>query len=249
MPVVLVHGVPDTFRVWDGVRAELDRSDVTALALPGFGADLPAGFGATKEEYVDWIIARLEEGREPVHLVGHDWGAILTARVASLRPDLVRSWAGSDGPVNADYVWHEWAKIWQTPVLGERWMADLQPASFAAQLEAFSVPAGLALETAERLDDTYKDCILRLYRSAVSVGAEWEPGLAGITAPSLVLWGVDDPATPVVFADRLGESIEGARVLKLDAGHWTPLEQPGQIATALQEHWRTADRDAPASNT
>ena len=34
-PVVLVHGVPDTHRVWDGVRAELRRDDILALDLPG----------------------------------------------------------------------------------------------------------------------------------------------------------------------------------------------------------------------
>src|SRR5687768_14742801 len=94
MPAILVHGVPDTQHVWDGVRRHLTRSDVEAWNLPGFGAERPAGFGSTKEEYADWLIERLERIGEPVDLVGHDWGCILTLRVASLRPDLVRTWAG-----------------------------------------------------------------------------------------------------------------------------------------------------------
>ncbi|MFC7644742.1 alpha/beta fold hydrolase [Streptosporangium lutulentum] len=95
MPAILIHGVPDTHRVWAGVREHLTRTDVEAWDLPGFGAPRPDGFGSTKEEYADWLISRLEEVGEPVDLVGHDWGCILTARVASLRPDLVRTWAAA----------------------------------------------------------------------------------------------------------------------------------------------------------
>ena len=36
MPAVLVHGVPDTTQLWDGVRAHLSRTDIVTPALPGF---------------------------------------------------------------------------------------------------------------------------------------------------------------------------------------------------------------------
>ena len=238
MTAVLVHGVPDTHHVWDDVRSHLKRTDVTALALPGLGGPRPESFSATKEEYVDWIIARLEQEAEPVDLVGHDWGCILTARVASLRPALVRTWAGGSGPVSPDYRWHPWAKIWQTPGAGEQWMADLDPAWFAAQLQAFRMPAETATQIANRMDDAYKDSILRLYRSAVSVGAEWEPGLARITSPALIFWGAEDPSTLFGFAEHLERAVADARVLKLDAWHWTPLQRPAEVAAALESHWR-----------
>ncbi|MFI9542607.1 alpha/beta fold hydrolase [Streptomyces sp. NPDC052016] len=83
MPAILVRGVADTHHVWDGVRQHLTRTDVDAWDLPGFGAARPAGFGSSKEEYVDRLIQRLERVGEPVDLVGHDWGCILTLRVAS----------------------------------------------------------------------------------------------------------------------------------------------------------------------
>ena len=236
MPVVFVHGVPDTFHVWDAVREHLPQTDTAALALPGFGCPVPAGFTATKEKYADWIIAQLEQQPGPVDLVGHDWGCLFTARVASLRPDLVRTWAAGSGPVSAAYEWHPLAKIWQTPVVGEAWMATLDPAGLSRQLEEYGVPAQTASETASRIDPLMKDCILRLYRSAVHVGREWEPDLADVTAPGLVFWGISDPACPVEFADRLGADTK-ARVVKLDCGHWTPIQRPAEIAQALQEHW------------
>jgi pimeloyl-ACP methyl ester carboxylesterase len=236
MTAILVHGVPDTYRVWDGVRKHLGRSDVKALALPGFGVPLPAGFHASKEAYVDWITGELEKEDGPVDLVGHDWGCILVARVASLRPDLVRTWAAGGGPVSAAYVWHAWAKIWQTPTEGEKWMAELEPAAFAALLVTFKVPVHLAQETAARMDATMKDSILRLYRSGVQVGQEWEPDLSKASSPGFVFWGVSDTGVPIAFADRLGAAT-GSEVLHMPCNHWPLLEMPAHLASALERHW------------
>ncbi|MFF7889508.1 alpha/beta fold hydrolase [Streptomyces sp. NPDC020794] len=130
MPAALIHGVP-TPTLWrDGVRRHLIRSDVEAWDRPGFGTSRPRGFGSTKEEYVDWLMERVGE---PMDLVCHDWDCIITARVASLRPDLVRTWTGRSAPVSAEYVWHPLAKIWQDPVEGDRFMGELYPASFAME--------------------------------------------------------------------------------------------------------------------
>jgi pimeloyl-ACP methyl ester carboxylesterase len=37
MPAVLVHGVPDTHRVWRALIGRLRRDDAVTLSLPGFG--------------------------------------------------------------------------------------------------------------------------------------------------------------------------------------------------------------------
>ncbi|MFG2731552.1 alpha/beta fold hydrolase [Streptomyces canus] len=239
MPAIFIHGVPDTHRVWAGVCRHLTRTDIEAWDLPGFGAPRPDGFGSSKEEYVDWLISRLEEVGEPVDLVGHDWGCILTTRVASLRPDLVRTWAGGNGPVSARYTWHPLAKTWQDPGEGDRYMAELKPHSLANDFVAgFEMPAALATETVQYVDAPMKDSILKLYRSAVRVGAEWEPDLAKFTAPALVFWGARDLSCPVEFADDLGRAIRAERVIKLDCNHWTVLQRPAEVAVALEEHWR-----------
>ena len=240
MTAILLHGVPDTYHVWDDLRLCLSRRDVETLALPGFSSPVPAGFSATKEAYFEWLVDRLEAFGGPVDLVGHDWGCMLTARVASLRPDLVRTWAGGSGPVSAEYRWHAWATVWQSPGEGERWMADLDPAGFARQLASNGVPPAAARETARRMDETMKACILRLYRSAVRVGAEWEADLARVTAPSLVFWGAQDPAVPIRYGAELGRAMQAREVLPLDAGHWTPLQKPAEIAAALERHWALA---------
>jgi pimeloyl-ACP methyl ester carboxylesterase len=240
MPAVLVHGVPDTHRLWNPLRSHLGRTDIIAPSLPGFGVPLPSGFAATKEAYVDWLIGEIERIGVPVDLVGHDWGALLVQRVVSLRPDLIRTWACGDGPVDVDYVWHDLAQQWQTPGVGEQMMAMMATDTLAEGLAAAGIPGAIAQETARFVDATMKDCILRLYRSAVNVGAEWQPGLEKVSRPSLILWSKDDPYVAPRFAKRLANRVRGEPVLFEGCGHWWPLEraaEAAEAAAALERFW------------
>jgi pimeloyl-ACP methyl ester carboxylesterase len=237
MSVVLVHGVPDTHRLWDPLRSQLQRSDVIPVSLPGFGAPVPSGFAATKEAYVEWLIAEIERLGGPVDLVGHDWGALLVQRVVSLRPNLIRTWACGDGPVDVDYVWHDLAQQWQTPGVGEQIMAMMTPEAIAESLAAAGIPPAVAQQTASYVDATMKDCILRLYRSAVHVGAQWQPDLEKVTRPALILWGKEDPYVSPAFAERLAARVHGEMLLFEGCGHWWPIERPAEAAAALERFW------------
>lgn len=237
MVAFFVHGAPDTHRIWDPIRHRLSAFDTVAVDLPGFGNAAPSDFAATKEDYVDWLIEKIEALGEPVDIVGHDWGCILSLRVASLRPDLIRSWAAGDGPLNAHYVWHPLAKILQTPGEGEAYLDNFDAAQFEQTLREDGVPPDHAVDAARRVDAEMKRCLLRLYRSAITVGADWQPGLADITAPGLVIWGKHDRSVPIENADILAEDSGAQRVLTLEAGHWWPVQQADLVAEALISHW------------
>jgi pimeloyl-ACP methyl ester carboxylesterase len=243
MPAVLVHGVPETPAIWDGLRSHLGRDDVVAVQLPGFGCPRPEGFGATKEEYVDWLVGELErlQADGPIDLVGHDWGGGLVIRLVSTRPELVRSWvsdAAGIGDVN--FEWHEFAKIWQTPGAGEEFF-DQQlaqsPEERATVLEMFAVPHDGALVIAEGIDRTMTECILALYRSAVDVGREWGADFRDVKAPGLVLLPSEDPFLSAEGA-RNAAAGAGAGVAELAGlGHWWMLQDPAAGAKALEEFW------------
>ena len=244
MPAILVHGVPDTSRVWHRVLSRLGRRDVIPLSLPGFGGPLPEGFQPTKEGYVDWLLAALARQPRPVDVVGHDWGALLVVRAVSLEPDLVRSWAAGGAPLDPDYVWHKAAQIWQTPGTGERVMENLTPQEMQRALAAAGVPGDDAAEAAKSVDTTMKACILRLYRSAIDVGREWLPDLARITARGVVLWGEDDPYAAGRFGARLAERTRARFVSFPGCSHWWQLERPAEVAAELETLWVAADRTA-----
>lgn len=238
MPAVFVHGVPDTPRLWDGVLSHLSREDVVTVSLPGFGVDAPAGFGSTKEEYVDWLIGELEAIGEPVDLVGHDWGALISERLVCVRPELVRTWAVGGSALNEKYEWHPVAKMWQTPGLGEQVMQAMTPDAMAqAYIVDNGVPEELAREFSSRVDERMKTAILALYRSAVDVFKEWSAAMADIERPGLVVWGEGDPYGPMDLAQETAERA-GARFVALpETGHWWPAQRPKETAAALEAFW------------
>ncbi|HTH06995.1 MAG TPA: alpha/beta hydrolase [Ilumatobacteraceae bacterium] len=250
MTVVLLHGNPETPAVWLPLRRELGRDDVITPQLPGFGRGVPDGFGATKEEYVDWFTEVLEDivvADGPVDLVGHDWGGGIAMRTVSLRPDLVRTWACDVlGLFHPDYVWHDFAQIWQTPGAGEEYFVNLlaTPAEDRVALyESIGIPRDTGTELVAAADATMGDCILSLYRSAAQPAmkawgdeldpAATKPGLA-IIAPNDPFVRAEDLAGQV--ADRLG----ARKHVLAGQGHWWMLGDPAAGAAMLRDFWAHA---------
>jgi len=247
MPTVLVHGVPETPAVWEHLRSELSRSDIVTPQFPGFGCPRPAGFGATKEEYVQWLLSELEAlaARGPVDLVGHDWGGGLVVRVVSTRPDLVRSWVTDAAAIgDVGFEWHDFAKIWQTPGEGEQFFEQqlaTSPEERGSVFEMFGVPGDRATALASWIDPGMAECILALYRSALHVGTEWGPDFMDIPKPGLVIVPTEDP---FLSADGAATSARraGAQLVELEGiGHWWMLQDPARGARVLEEFWASLD--------
>jgi pimeloyl-ACP methyl ester carboxylesterase len=246
MPAVFVHGNPETPVVWDPLLAALGREDVVNLHVPGFGTATPAGFGATKEEYSDWLVGELEAIAEPVDLVGHDWGGGFVLRVACTRPDVIRSWTSDvAGVLHPDYVWHDFAQLWQTPGAGEQWVSDslAGPADDRrALLQSVGVTSDAAAAFADAFDEEMGRCILALYRSAAQPAMqEWgQDAEAAAARPGLVLAAAEDPFTGGTDMAREMAERMGARFERLDGlGHWWMLQDPGRGARVLEEFWAT----------
>lgn len=237
---MFVHGVPETAAIWDKLRRLVGEESV-ALSMPGFGCPRPDGFGATKDDYAEWLAGELAAIDGPVDLVGHDWGAGITYRVATAHGDLVRSWAADVANIaHPDYEWHDFAKIWQTPGDGEAFVegqATTPPEERAPLFEAMGVPADDALELAAGADAVMGTCILDLYRSATpNPHADWGPW-SPTSAPGLVLHPTEDPFGDEALASEVAASL-GARFERLDgAGHWWPYQAPEAAAEVLQRFW------------
>jgi pimeloyl-ACP methyl ester carboxylesterase len=246
---LFLHGVPDSPAIWTPLLAALDLGDapVAVPAMPGFTAPLPAGFTATKEAYADWAVGeveRLAAAHGPVDLVGHDWGAIIVQRVAMLRPDLVRSWALSNAVIDPDYRGHRVARIWNTPVLGEIFMAISGPGQLEQSLVAQGVPATVAAEEAAQWRNKDKRrAILKLYRSAngLNFGVDWARGLDALKGPGALIWGEGDPYVDIAVAERAAARHGVALHRIAGAGHWAIAERPGEVAVALSAFWATLD--------
>lgn len=242
---LFLHGVPDSPAIWRPLLAALDLGDtpVAVPALPGFTGPLPAGFSATKEAYADWAVEEAEAlvaAHGPVDIVGHDWGALIAQRAAMLRPDLFRSWAVSNAVIDPDYRGHRIARIWNTPILGEIFMALSKPAALAKGLAEQGMPAGIAEEEAAQWANKDKRrAILKLYRSAKGLSFEhdWARDIGKLPANGALVWGEGDPYVELSVAQRFARRTATPLTVIERAGHWAIAERPVEVAAALHRFW------------
>jgi pimeloyl-ACP methyl ester carboxylesterase len=243
---VFVHGNPETPVIWRPLLGELGTADTVCLQLPGFGVPRPPGFGATKDEYVVWLGSQLDalvDEHGPVDLVGHDWGGGFVVEAVDQRPERVRSWASDVlGLFHPDYVWHDFAKIWQTPGAGEQYFADsnaLPSADIVALFNSLGIPSPIADELVDAADEDMDRCILALYRSAAQPAmAEAGARLGAIASkPGLAIVATEDPFTSSSdLAPQVAQRL-GATVHRLDQGHWWMLADPAGGAAMLRDFW------------
>lgn len=246
---MFVHGNPETAAIWGPLLAELQHLDTLTLSPPGFGAPVPDGFGATADEYAAWLASELEQQAAPVDLVGHDWGAGHVTRIATDRPDLIRSWAiDIAGCFAPDYVWHDLARVWQTPGAGEEsvaGMASLPLADRAAMFESLGMTPDIAVAVAEANDETMGRCILSLYRSAAQPAMAHLGETLGAAAarPGLVIIPTEDEYTGGEVRARWSAGQAHAEVALLQGlGHWWMIQDPAAGAGALQKFWSSLEK-------
>ena len=94
-PVLLLHGFPDTAHTWNHQMPALAAAGYRAVA-PYLRGYYPSGIPhdgfydkATLATDIAELIRALGGGK-PVHLVGQDWGAIITYAVLAAFPELIR---------------------------------------------------------------------------------------------------------------------------------------------------------------
>ncbi|HSW85648.1 MAG TPA: alpha/beta hydrolase [Candidatus Saccharimonadales bacterium] len=94
-PIVFLHGIGRTGKIWQHVFDELKNTPcrLVAFDLLGFGASSkPNWLEYTVDDHATAVINSIQKlGSEtPVILVGHSMGCLVAVRVARRRPDLVK---------------------------------------------------------------------------------------------------------------------------------------------------------------
>lgn len=238
MTVALVHGFPETGLVWRPLQERLSRQSV-ALPLPGLGVPRPSGFSGTKDAYVEALAEALVGLEQPVDVVGHDVGALLTLRLVTAFDVPVRSWVVDVADIfHPDAVWPDRVRRLQTPGAGED-LIQTERARTKTRLVAGGVPEDLATELASAHDETMSRSILDFYRSAEpNVAADWWADVRRTDSRGLVLLLPDPPeieSLSVQVAQRLG-----ATTARLDGlNHAWMAEAPERVASVFAAFWAT----------
>jgi pimeloyl-ACP methyl ester carboxylesterase len=243
-PVVLLHGFPDSGRLW--------RHQVPALAEAGFQVIVPdlRGYGrsgkpAAVADYSMTLLAGdvmavlADAGADRAHVVGHDWGAALAWAIASFAPGSVDHLAvlSVGHPATFRRTLEQCQKSWymllfQFPGVAERWLTEDDWANLrrSGHPDADQVIADL------KADDSLTSG-LNWYRA--NVGPESWVGppvqLPPVQAPTMGIWSSADPALTEVQMTDSARSVAGPwRYERLDGpGHWLQLEAPDQVNALL----------------
>lgn len=251
-PLVLIHGIGSSWRVWKPVLQQLEaRHEVLALSLPGYGDSPPLEGVPTVPALTDAVERELDAiGWDTAHIVGNSMGGWITGELAARgrartgvaidpaglftskelkysRRSLRRSHklARLAAPI-ADRITAN--RVGRTLAFGQvqsrGWRNDLEESAYAIRALAGSPSFLKTLDWIEQ-------------NQAMPVG------LDRIDCPFLVVWGTWDLLLPVRQAKRWERIVPGCEVQLLPRlGHVPMGDDPETVAGVIEEFVSRAKR-------
>jgi len=235
-PLVLGNSIGTTAELWDGQMAAFtEHFRVVRYEHRGHGGS-PAPPGPyTIDDLATDVLQLLDRlGISLASFAGISLGAMVAMRIATTDPDRTDRlalcctsaalgrpdhWAARAATVRREGM------AATTDMVLDRWLTpafrDRQPDAVARLVKTF-----------EGVDpEGYAGCC-----EAIGV-MDQLPTIGAITAPTLVLAGAADPATPPVYAQAIHERIAGSTLVVLDdAAHLANIDQPAAFTAAVLVH-------------
>jgi pimeloyl-ACP methyl ester carboxylesterase len=240
--VVFLHGNPGSRLDWERLIGEIgEHGRALAFDMPGFGqADKPRSFDYRVEGYAEFIDGALEHlGVERAHLVVHDFGGAFGFCWAAGHPDKVASVVMFNTGTWTHGRWHQAARLWRRPVVGELVMALTSRRTWQRRMSAGPDPLPKAF--IDRMYDDFdrgtRHAVLKLYRATplpYPPASGWVKTLAGLDRPALIVWGANDPFLSKRRVEDLKEPFPSAEAKLLDgSGHFPYADNPEAAAEAV----------------
>lgn len=248
-PVLLLHGFPQDSRSWNDVASLLHARGYRTITPDQRGCSPGARPHGRRDyrqsELVADVAALVDRVGRPVHVVGHDWGAVVAWDTAARHPELVRSLTAVSVPHPAAFIralgtsrqlFRSWYMVFfQLPWLPEKVLSGTNRAYRI--LRRSGQPPAAAARDAARLAD----------RDAARGGLNWYRALpmsdprdvtGRVSVPTLMVWSDSDFAL-----DRAGPATSGRWVtgpFRFETlhgvSHWIPDEVPEVLAELVVEH-------------
>jgi pimeloyl-ACP methyl ester carboxylesterase len=239
--LVLLHGFGSSLQTWDDWAASLSTDyRVIRLDLPGFGltgAD-PTGI-YTDARTIAVLLALLDRlGIPQATFIGNSMGGRVAWSFAAAHPGRVAKLVliSPDGFASPGI---DYGKKQDVPLLVRVLPYTLPMSMLRANLAAaYADPAKMTRAALARTRDMMLAPGVRsaiIARMEQSVLTDPRPALAGITAPTLLLWGEKDALIPIANARDYLAALPNARLVALpDIGHVPQEEAPAESLVPLR---------------
>lgn len=235
--IVMIHGWPDTWRLWDAQVEQLkSRYRCVRFTQPGFDANLPPR-PLSVAQMVDFyraVIDSVSPG-QPVTLLLHDWGCLYGYQFAAAHPDRVSRIIGVDiGDTSASAYLQSLSLKAKLMIAGyQLWLAlawklggsigDRMTRTMARWLRCRSEPAAIGWQ----MNYPYH----HLWTGRMRKLARFTPH-----CPMLYLYGDRKPFmfhSPQWLAQIA--ALPGGAVRGFPTGHWIMSQQPDAFAQAIDD--------------
>jgi len=262
--IVLLHGFPESHRTWRHQIPELAKTHfVIAPDQRGFArSSKPEGAeNYTPDKTVGDLIALADHfGKDRFVLVGHDWGGAIAWMAALQHPNRVERLIIVNAP--HPFVFQKSLFDDMEQRAASQYIRLFRNPGLEAQLEAMGLgtffdttfarhadPALLAPERDAYLDEWSQPgamtAMLNWYRASAIVvpGMDETPErpafldgpFPSLQMPVLVIWGMGDTALLPVQLEGLGQLVPDLKVVKVDAGHFVPWENPAAVNATIRD--------------
>jgi len=265
-PVILLHGFPESHRTWRGVAPLLeDDFRLIMPDQRGFaGSDRPLDVDEYETDKLVGDIFALAEalGVERFALVGHDWGGAIAwpaamrddprltklAIVNAPHPLIFQKSLIEDADQRAASQYINWFRVpgaekaieamgfeafFQKTFMSHVELASVSEEEKQQYIAEWSQPGGML-----PMLNWYRatKLIVPPPGATVAVPDFLLRAFPRIHIPTLVVWGMKDPALLPLQLAGLEALVDDLTVVKLpDAGHFAPWEAPDQVASALRD--------------
>ena len=254
---ILLHGFPEGAESWSRQIATLAKNGVLAVApdMRGYGmSDAPP---AVDDYTIDRLVTDVAEiikafGRNHAHVVGHDWGAIVAWFFASAHPAVTKTLTvlsvghpaalseatrrDEDQKTRSQYVGLFLNEGKAEEVLAGENYRRLR-AMFTVGPNPDAVPRGAIDVFVRSLSRPGRLTAALNYYRANLAGRGWSAMAADIdvNAPTLLLWGDQDPALGRLQAENTSRFMRNVYRLQVleGAGHWLQFERSDEVSRSL----------------
>ncbi|MEW2397313.1 3-oxoadipate enol-lactonase [Streptomyces sp. NPDC046862] len=231
-PLLLGPSLGTSTTLWDKVAPELSVTHrVVRWDLPGHGgspADL-IGPGATVADLAGLVLALADSlGVERFAYAGVSLGGAVGLHLAVHHPQRVSALAVicSSAHFGGSKPWEERAALVRREGLAQ--LAESADSRWFTP--GFTVPE-LVADHRNADPEAYAACCDAL------AAFDLRDRLAEISAPTLLVAGRQDPATPPAHLRQIADSVPGAALVELPgASHLAPAQCPEAVLTALRSH-------------
>jgi 3-oxoadipate enol-lactonase len=235
-PILAFHGTTQASNAWDAVRLAMTESRTwVTFEFPGSGESSMPTEPIDLDTTVNDAVGLMDHlGHTEFHVVGYSLGAVAALRTAALHSPRVRTvtslcgWAQSDARMRMTFeLWRRLIAI--DPKLFMHYaIVDGSTVEAIAELEPIFQ---LALDMASAAIQPGSDAHLELDQRV-----DISESLPLITAPALVIGGIQDRWVDIAQSRHIAAHVIGAQLVEIDAGHLVINERAADLASLVQQH-------------